>query len=203
MNKTTKLVINIDNKAIEASVDNYGNLYFDFCDKTYQLNVGANNEPILDVNNSAITNQNANVTRGNIVNADKFVDDTYLIEDNGHECVYKCVKSEEYFDDDFYQNYQDDCVEQSFVFYGVEPQLEIVERENSDVNALYDLFIYDDKEQETHGKLFLQTKIPDEICPYRVALYTSGKFFFRPIGCDVEKKYKLTILDNEIKIIMN
>ena len=197
--------INVDNNKVNIHIDNHGNLYFEYADKLYQLNVNETNDPCLDENDYHIINDNMKVLKGKIIQTDKFVNDEYLIEDNGHECVHETVNdSDNYFaNNEYYAGYEDDEEEKPFVFYEADREIKISERENGDTNALYDILLYDDSDIENHAKLFFQTKIPNELSIYRMALYISGKFYFRPIGCEVEKKYKLAIIDNAIRIVGN
>jgi len=206
--------ITIDNELIPIHVDSHGNLYLEHKQKLFQLNIDKNDDPTFgdygECNYNVIPNDTLKntqkITKGQIIKSEKFVDDIYLVEDNGHELVHEKnpdsddVNFSATVDDDYYYGYENDIEEPPFIFYESECNLDIYDRENGDVNALYDILIYDDSDKDEHAKLIFQTKIPNEICMYRVAIYKSGKIFFRPIGCYMEKRYKLSIVDDLVKI---
>jgi hypothetical protein len=183
--------IPVDNSIISIHVDTKGNLYFEYLNNLFQLNIDKNNEPYLESGNYEIIENDNNIIKGKIFESSDFQDDNYFLEDNGHAIVY----SYEFEDDQ-----HNDNEENPFIFCDNGLNLEIKERNFGDINALYDIFIYDDTDEDEHSKLIFQTKLLNEICIYRVALYKSGKIFFRPIGCFVEKTYDLHIHNNEICI---
>jgi hypothetical protein len=166
----------IDNLKIPIHVDTHGNLYMEVNENLMQLNIDSNDKPYFDTGDYQIISNEIKTMKGKIVNTNKFVDDTYFPEDNGHDFVNDDKQVEETY----------------FLFYDNESHLTINERNNGDIDALYDTFIYDE------NNLTFRTKLSDETNFYRVIIYTSGKFFFRPIGCSTEKKYTLHIVENKI-----
>ena len=181
--------ISIDNNDIPIHIDTKGNLYFEYLNQLFQLNVDRNNDPYLESGNYEIVNKKVKLCKGKIYETGEFQNDSHFTEDNGHSIVY----SYEIEDDQ-----HDELEENPFVFCNKGLNLEIYDRNNGDINALYDVFIYDDSNSEEHAKLLFKTKLLNEICIYRVAIYKNGKFFFRPIGCFVEKTYELHLENNEV-----
>lgn len=173
-------------------VDSHGNFYVEHKNKLYQLNVDGNNEPYFDPGDYSIISDNTPSKCDMVITkSDTFVNDRYFPEDNGH--VYKNI---EYDDDQYIVD------EPLFVFYNKKTdKINVYDRDNGDINALYDIFIYDDVDTNVNSQLVFQSKLPNEICAYRANVYTSGKFFFRSIGCFVEHKYKIIIENDEVKCI--
>lgn len=194
----TKLITHIDEHTVPIHIDTHGNLYLEYNNNLFQLNVDRNNEPLFETGDYSVVSDHSDIpiVRGNITKSEKFVSDKYFIEENGHTLIKKEVnKSDEYTVDTFGD---DNFTDSNFEFYEMGVNVDIKERENGDINALYDTFIYDDSDTESYSKLIFQTKIPNEICIYRTIIYTSGKFYFRPIGCVIEHKYKISIENDNI-----
>lgn len=181
--------IQIDSNEVTVHIDTKGNLYFEHLNQLFQLNVDRDNDPYLESGNYEIINQSVEIPKGQIYETGEFKSDNYFMEDNGHTIVHSYEIEEDQ---------HDETDENPFIFCDKGLTLEIFERNNGDINALYDIFIYDDSDDDGHSKLIFQTKLLNEICIYRVALYRSGKFFFRPIGCFVERTYELHIENNNI-----
>jgi hypothetical protein len=189
-NSIIKMVsITVDNLKIPIHVDNKGNLYFKVNNNLLQLNVDKNDDPVLESGNYEIMYESGISSKGKIIKSEKFENDEYFPEDNGHTLVDDSYQDDEYDEEAF------------FKFYDLDSHLEIRERENGDILALYDIFIYDDHDTQQPSKLIFQSKMQNEMVIYRVVLYTSGKIYFRPLGCDKEKKYEIHT-DNE-KICIN
>lgn len=195
--------IKINETAIPIHVDAHGNLYLEHNNKLFQLNVDRNNEPYFDAGSYDIVARSTSelsddmavaVRTGKIVKSTKFVDDKYFPEDNSHSLILQDSESET--EEETY-----------FVFYQKENKINVVERVNGDVDALYDIFIYDDactnscNNSTRDVQLMFQSKLHNDMCIYRVILYTNGRFFFRPIGCSIEHGYKLDIKDDVISIV--
>ena len=121
---------------------------------------------------------------GKIKKSNTFIG-SYFPEDNGHSLV-DTIKIDDIDDND----------ESFFTFYESTHLLDIQNRNNGEVNALYDIFVYDKS-----NILVFQSKIQDNTTIYRVVLCLDGKIFFRPIGCDVEKNYKLCVINNSVMIM--
>lgn len=183
--------IQIEQKHIPIHIDTNGNLYFESNGNLFQLNVDPNNEPILESGNYDVVQENEiYIQKGKLVKTEKFVDDRYMPEDNGYSLVSDLVE------DEFDETNEETQIE----FYDTENKFTIQERENGQIASLYDVFVYDDTESNNLSKLIFRTKLHDEIPSYRVIIYTSGKFYFRPIGCMREKKYSLQLMDNLISV---
>lgn len=201
--------IKVDDQCVPIHIDTHGNLYFEIKNNDpltsdcqsfiYQLNVDRNNEPYLDIGDYSVIDdqddQNEQIPNfhvGTIVKSEKFVNDRYFPEDNGHTLVdtSRNIDPDEDLDED-----------SPFIFYQKENKITINDRNFGDINALYDIFIYDDNDSCSGPQLIFQSKLQNEICSYRVILYTSGKFFFRAIGCFIENKYKLEIKNNTIECV--
>lgn len=188
---TTPTIISIDNHDVPIHIDVNGNLYFEINNALFQLNVDRNDDPCMEQGNyEIIPDSELLITKGKIIKSEKFVDDKYFPEDNGHTLVDDTQQSSEEFSESYDDSY--------FSFYETGCHMDIHSRENGQVLALYDVFLYDDSDTCNHPQLVFQTKLQHENAIYRVALYTSGKFYFRPIGCFMEKKYELSIVDNAI-----
>lgn len=184
--------ITIDNNYVLLHVDINGNLYFNFNEKMYQLNIDENDNPILEIGEYNIMDDIKIYTKGKIIKSEKFENDDYFQEDNGHDLIDE--------NNDYYDEYEDIDETPFFKFYDSESKIDIHNRENGHILALYDIFLYDNISQPEQEKLIFQSKLQNEISIYRVALYTNGKFFFRPIGCAKEKKYILMIIDQILRI---
>lgn len=198
--------IKVGDQCVPIHIDTHGNLYFEienndpltsnYPNFIYQLNVDKNNEPYLDIGDyDIIDNKDEQIPKfhvGTIVKSEKFVNDRYFPEDNGHTITDKAPHLDP--DEDLDEDSQ-------FIFYQKENNITINDRNFGDINALYDIFIYDDNDSCSGPQLIFQSKLQNEICLYRVILYTSGKFFFRAIGCFVENKYKLEIKNNTIECV--
>ena len=188
---------------IKIHIDVHGNLYFDHDGKIYQLNVDRNNEPYLDDGDYHIItdhyideNKRENTYIGKIVKSEVFVNERYFPEDNGNTLVGNNTPD----DDELYK-------EPEFTFYKfneLDERFRMDDRENGEINALYDTFIYeknDDIEKKSH--LIFRTKMQDETSIYRVNVYilnssemknekhSASEFYFRTIGCFIENKYEL------------
>jgi hypothetical protein len=202
--------IKVDEQNIPIHIDTHGNLYFeikntdiittDGVSPVYQLNVDQNNEPYLDIGDYHIVDmsdkknvyEHSKLNTGKIVKSEIFINDKYFPEDNGHALIYQnsSMYPDEDLDDDAY-----------FIFYQTDNKIQVDDRNFGDINALYDVFIYDDSDKDAQPQLIFQSKLQNEISIYRAILYTSGKFFFRAIGCFIEKSYKLVIKNNTIECI--
>lgn len=77
----------IDNQKIPIHIDTHGNLYFEVNKNLFQLNIDKNDDPYFDVGNYEIVSNEVEIMKGKIVKSNKFVDDTYFPEDNGHNFI--------------------------------------------------------------------------------------------------------------------
>ena len=65
-------------------------------------------------------------------------------------------------------------------------------------NALYEVLVYEGSPESSH--IIFKTKLLNDTPIYRMCIYTSGVITFRPIG-STERKYKLSVLNNNIVLI--
>lgn len=187
--------LKIGDVSVNVHVDFHGNLYLELHGKLFQLNIDENDEPYFDVNDYRVIKYEPSIVYGKIVKSGKFYDDTYFPENNGHTLLK--------INDDMYDEFNEYdllCGNDTFEFYDCDSGITVSSRINGEILALYDTFIYDDNNETLTPKLVFQTKLRYETCIYRVSLYTSGKFFFRPIGCFMEKKYELYIVNDNISV---
>lgn len=189
--------ITVDDKSVLVHIDICGNAYFEYDNNISQLCIDRNDDPYLDFADYPIIEPDeklSDVVRGTIIATDTFKDDRYFVEDNGKTFTRKNIKDE--YELELEDPYLDDA-EIYFIFYEKNGESKIPHRQNGDVPALYDTYIYDDTETETSTLIF-SSKINTDNSIYRAIIYKSGKFYFRPIGCTTEKSYKLHIVDNKV-----
>jgi len=190
--------INIDNVDIKVHLDVCGNVYFEHNDVLTQLCVDAHDDPYLDPANYdiIIPEEEAipEIIRGTITQSDTFNNDMYFVEENGTSFnrIRESFECDDMSDDICFS--EDNVY---FIFYEKDPKTDFPSRNNGDIPALYDTFIYDDVSEEK-AEMILSAKINTENNIYRTIIYRSGKFFFRPIGSHIERCYKLAIENNSI-----
>lgn len=118
--------------------------------------------------------------------------DDYYPEDHDH-------LNENNSDDDDNISIDGDTVEKfgdnnhKFEFWNTE-NININNRENGDITALYDTYIYDG------DKLVFKSHSIDNSSIYRFRIYKNGDIFFRSIG-STERKCKLDYINNELIIL--
>jgi hypothetical protein len=189
--------ITVGDKNILVHLDICGNVYFEYNNNISQLCIDRNDEPYLDFADYPIIEPNdesSEVVRGTIIATDTFKDDRYFVEDNGKTFTRKNIKDE--YELELEDPYLDDA-EIYFIFYEKNGESTIPHRQNGDIPALYDTYIYDDTTDESSNLIF-SAKINTENSIYRAIIYKSGKFYFRPIGCTSEKSYRLQIIDDKV-----
>lgn len=199
----------INNINVPVHIDMGGNLYLEHNERLHQLNISAHNEPYFDVGEYGIINiEDKYQNYGIIAKSDKFKNDKYFVEENNYNFTNK------YNDDYMGIEYVDDtyCINNSkFIFYKDDRcNVNIYDRTNGQINALYDIFIFERINTDERGndvisgndnlKLIIHSEIPNELCIYRVCLTTDGKFYFRIHGNENEYAYELLIENDEIKV---
>ena len=178
----------INGKTIFISMDPYGNVYFEFNSIISQLNVDRDNNPYTDPGNYSIITMNTKINKQKIgddvqyaddIDNDKYVDDDYVIEldSDGNEIL--C---------------DDDNDNPQFIFHYSDDSIEINERENGDIAALYDTDIYD-----LNNYLILRATSGDNRSIYKLRVHIDGSIYFKCITC-AETKYKLEINENVLEI---
>jgi hypothetical protein len=178
--------IEINGKTIFISMDEYGNVYFEFNSMISQLNVDRDNNPYADPGNYDIITMNAKINKQKLTDDiqeeptdnDKYVDDDYIIEldSDGNEILYE------------------DNDNPKFIFHYSNNEIEINERENGDVSALYDTDIYD-----LNNILILRATSEDNSSIYKLRILLNGLIYFKCMTC-AEFKYKLEINENVLEI---
>lgn len=205
------------------SFDLYGNLYF-FNDKnTYQVNIDGRNNVVLDRGDYPVIDGSANVykikhldenslknkirteNQDNEEHSDGDEEDeierndyTYYPEDSDHLHIDDPnMYQQEYINEDIINQYGEHNL--PFVFW--EPdgldltQIKITNRQDCDIMALYDTYIYD-----VNNRLMFKSHSPDNSSIYVIRIYPTGELYFRPIG-NTEKKYILNTNEiGELKI---
>ena len=168
---------------IKVCVDVNGNLYFEYNNTMYQLNVDKNDEPYFEQNNfNVIEIEDIKPSVNKLVKSNKFISNEYIVEDNGYD-----------FDSNNYYEYCFDDEEViPFIFYDNNSSIIVEHRKGGEYNALYDTFIYKTI-NDNAPELIFRTQSSDNLSIYRVVLYTGGKFCFRAIGNMIEHKYELSI----------
>lgn len=203
--------INNNGHEITLSFDPYGNLYFEHNNKFYQIIISGNDVPILDYGNYSIIKpykkqfkQIINIDKSNPLqrklkkkindqenNEDNDSDDEYFLEDHNDDY---------YPEDQDYENDNEDISDDNISIDGdtiekygeynykfdfwLNEEINIYYREDGDITALYDTYIYDNEQ------LIFKSHSVDDSSIYRFRIYKNGDIYFRPIG-GIEKKYKL------------
>lgn len=97
----------------------------------------------------------------------------------------------EIYDEDNIKMYGQSNLQFSFWTQNIENDIDINERVNGDIMALYDTYIYDNNDN-----LIFKSSSRDASSIYRIKIYQRGDIFFRPIGYK-EMKYKI-INENDV-----
>ncbi len=186
--------------------DRYGSLYFRVNDKLYQVNIDGRNNPYADRGDYSII--------GNIVN-DKIKYGKFKVEPVNllQKKVDRELNSDEESDEED-EDEQDQLIieeevneesderiiyEELETKYGVhnkpfgfsyvdpsyEERIPVNNRNNGDVDALYDTCIYNN-----HSPCFQSYSLEEESI-YKFRIFDNGEIYFKPMGYK-EKKYELT-----------
>jgi hypothetical protein len=177
--------------------DKGGNFYIKNEEKIYQLIIDSTNniqfihDPYFESNNTAMTLGKLKPTsdpyslKGKIIKDENEQDkDNDNDSDNGEDPNVRQLNQLFPENDDFFENDTDlkelsDGDEDYFTFSSIDGSIiKIVQTDEYD--AIYDTLIYDGTLDMAHV-LFKSTRIGDPL-PYRLMLYTSGYFVFKPIG---------------------
>lgn len=207
-----------NNHEIAISFDPYGNLYYEHAQKTYQVNITGTGMPVLDQGKYTIiqpydkdykkiipTDKNNPLQKKIKKNLDKQEDhensdDEYFLDE--HNDDYYPEDQDHVIDEENDENDDDnisidgDTIEKygeynyKFEFWNND-KLDINYREDGDITALYDTYIYDGND------LIFKSHSADNSSIYRFRIYKNGDIFFRPIG-GIERKYKLEYINQEL-----
>lgn len=188
------------NNNIDIVIDYNGNLYFEYLNKIYDININSDNDLTLEVFNPNIVEYNNYDIQ--IKKLDKVFKSNSLKE-------FVSKKITEYDEDDYYyennefyeteENYDiyQDNNDEYILFYceDLKPKLKF-KNYQSEI-SIYDIFLYND--DINHGSLYLRTKtVGIEPC-YRIKLYIDGTILFRPIGMN-DIIYNIITNNNELII---
>jgi hypothetical protein len=189
---------------LSIHIDTYGNLYFEHNHKLFQLNVDKNNRPYFESGEYNIIEEGKRYRNfGKIIKLSKLNDSKYFVEEN----EYSFIRT----NDDIYagEEYADDIDRMNnppFEFYkSDEYDIEIAEREFGQIDALYDIFIYEENNTKTNkeSKLVFRSELPHEFCTYRVCIASHCKFYFRSHGMTTEHSYEIVIENDNIIVKEN
>jgi hypothetical protein len=169
------------------SFDPYGNIYFDGSQNShdpyfttpssliFQLNVDRDNKPYLDNSNYDIINENVPINKLKIVETNIIdeEEDDYIIEfdEDGNEILCN--------DDN-----------PPFTFYYNNEDIQICERENGDICALYDSEIYDENKNPK-----IHSFSGDNASIYKLKIFLNDDIYFNCID-NSDIKYRLVINEN-------
>ncbi|ARF11710.1 hypothetical protein Klosneuvirus_2_146 [Klosneuvirus KNV1] len=207
-----------NNHEITINFDPYGNLYFEHAQKTYQIIISGNGLPVLDQGSYTIIQPYVKEFK-KIIPIDKKnplqqklkkklenqennendnSDDEYFLDEQNDDCYPEDKDHiiEEDIEEDDNTSIDGDTIEKygeynyKFDFWNIE-HIDINYREDGDITALYDIYIYDD------NNLIFKSHSIDDSSIYRFRIYKNGDIFFRPIG-GTERKCKLECINQEL-----
>jgi hypothetical protein len=199
-----------DTKSFSFNIcfDPYGNIYFDGSENLhdpyfakyacspynsllFQLNIDRDNKPYMDNSNYEIINDNVEVTKLKLVEGEN--NDVYENNEIYDEQDEYIIELDEYGNEIL-------CGDdnQPFVFYFNDNNIQINERENGDVCALYDTEVYG-----INNMPLIQSASGDNGSIYKLKIYLNNTIYFSCVG-NTEDKYKLIINENgELLFVSN
>lgn len=214
--------LNINGLIITVSFDPYGSLYIDHNQKTYQVNITGTGLPSLEEGTYQIikpyikefkkiipidkTNPLQKKLKKKIEKHDNEddnnSDEEYFLEDENDNNYYPedqdhVNEEENNSDDDI--SIDGDTIEKygeynhKFDFWN-NGDINIYNREDGDITAIYDTYIYDS------NKLIFKSHSMDDSSIYRFVIHNNGDILFRPIG-GIERKCKLIFANNELILL--
>lgn len=209
------MIITNNGNEIIIDFDPYGNLYIEHAQKTYQVNISGNSLPILDqglytiiqpyvkefkqiihtdIDNPLQQKLKKKIENNENDNSDDeyFLDEQnndYYPEDHDHDITNKDEEDDNIsIDCDTIEKYGE--YNYKFDFWN-NNNIAINYREDGDITALYDTYIYDD------NKLIFKSHSIDNTSIYRFRIYKNGDILFRLIG-GTERKCKLEYINQEL-----
>lgn len=198
----------IDNcqEHMPISFDTYGNLYIG---SEYQLNITGDNKPYLETGTyNIIDNPMPNKIRPLIPSPHKLKDkvkselDDEIESQSDDEPDYYPENDEEnnsdsqeweYIDEDNQNKYGESNIPFNFWHNFPDSTDLITTRDNGDIAALYDTYIY-------NNSLICKSMSGDNSSIYIVKLHNNGDLIFRPIG-SMEIKYKIHKNNDTLELI--
>jgi len=199
------ITIDSTQNTLPLSFDLYGNVYIG---SDYQLNVTGKNEPYLEKGDYfVIDNINKKIKKNQLIFQthllkDKIKEQTdeYNSDEESDEIDYYPENTQEYIDSD-----SEECIDgdnQSiyghsnipFNFWHNFTENIVTEKNDGDVMALYDVYVYD------NVQLLFKSVSKDNSSIYIVKIHTDGNLFFRPIGSK-ETKHRVQMNNNLLEII--
>jgi hypothetical protein len=187
----------------DIHLDPYGNVYLDgsnYIDDPYftesklllfQLNVDRNDKLYADSGNYDIIDMNAIINKQKMDGELRYNDDN--IGDNIDDHIDTHIDDPVEINEDYIIEMGSDDNEilcddnPQFIFHYVNDDIQINERENGDIAALYDTNIYD-----SNGMLKLKTVSGDNSSIYKLRIHLNGVVYFKCIT-HIENKYKPVI----------
>ena len=201
-----KINVSPSGKPCEIYFDSTGNLFIKYDAQLYIIDITNDNDIIL------LKDDNYNELQNNDIIcmpcAPK-IEKLCLVSDNGNK-----NKNDEDDDDNKYYpennsflNVTDEehteCYnnyDHEFIFSRVNQNVNINIVESDDYPALFDTLIYEGDPE--NGKLVFMSSCKENVkLMYRLLIYTTGEFYFRPTGEDI-KKHKICFTD-ENQLILN
>lgn len=207
-----------DLRNLSINFDIYGNLYFSNDQGNYKILINKNNNLTLEKGDYKIIGH-YNEPIYKIQNLDKKNSLRYKIDEERYEYENDSEEEEEidyYNEDDAYvaidepnlEDFEMDDVDKNtfydygennlkFIFWAPndQDQIKVYRKQDENIMALYDTYIYDQK-----NELIFKSNSPDDTSIYRIKIYPTGEIFFRPIG-NTDKKYSLKMLENELTLL--
>ncbi len=199
---------------LKMSFDNYGNLYFDDEKYSYQVNIDGRNNLYVDKGEFKIDgNKNKRFSKLNVVGKGTKLKEKTLIEVEKLDIFEEETIPEDYFpeDNEYIETDITDSEglinEDSISKYGLhntefnfssitnDLPIPIYMREDGDITALYDTYIYN------NGSMCMKSSSKNAESIYVIKVNCNGTINFRPIGCK-EIEYHV-LMNSDGKIIFN
>jgi hypothetical protein len=196
----------ITSQSATITFDVYGNLYIN---DTYQLNVDGCNIPYLESGEYNILDNKSKVKISKITE-ERFllkekVRDTLKLDDNSSEedeIDYYPENNEQYdqsseseeINEDIIKKYGEHNIPFNFGNSAFGDDI-IKERNNGDIMALYDTYLYD------NNNLVFKSNSNDNSSIYVLKIWTDGSILFRPIGYK-EAKYRVGSENDILSLVL-
>lgn len=201
----------VDLEEFDISFDYYGNLYFNFKNANYQINVDGKNNIVAEKGDYEILDENSYKPKlYSMIPVEKKIlhkkinkqlqtedeeedyDEPHFVpEENDHEIeINESDEDDKMIDEDHIKRYGEQ--NKPFVFSRMgDDDFPIHNRRNGDIAALYDVYIYNNK------NLMFKSKSKDNESIYIINIDPTNKMHFRQIG-GIIKTYSIKRIDDEI-----
>lgn len=184
---STQAEIMINGQIWDMNVDVCGNFYLSRDDKSYQLNFDGLGIPYFENGSFDIVEQ-CEPNFGKIKQDANTKNEEFFREDDGYKFVH-----DEQNELDFGQEY--DEMNEYVTCYDNGSGIKPCYRKNGLFVALYEVYIYDEK-----NNLIFRTKIINGMCIYKICIYKNGDVHFRPVSKKVSECRKLKIEKEQLII---